>query len=270
LNVLLTAEFVDTPDGRLFIAARWPGNHSSRRAVVVVPALADEMNKSRKLVTELGCALAQNGVATVIPDLIGTGDSEGSFEDASVALWLRNLDEVADWGKRRGIEIDAILGVRFGCLLAALWTRTSECRVRATAFWQPTPNGEQIVRQWIRLRVSAAMFDGGSKVSSADLEQHLTAGQSLEIGGYLLTNALAQELRALELSDLIGPNLGRLHLFEVGEGAQLTPAIRRLASVCSSSEPVRVQGAPFWSATEIVLNPELVTQTLQCLVGEVS
>jgi hypothetical protein len=132
-------------------------------------------------------------------------------------------------------------------------------------FWQPVFGGEQVVRQWLRMRVGAAMFDGSGKVSTTDLATRLEGGEVLEIGGYFLTPSLTRELRALDLSELLGPSLGCLHVFEIGEGPDVSAAVQRLAKDHDVGVVERLPGEPFWSATEIVLNPDLVERTVRCL-----
>jgi hypothetical protein len=199
---------------------------------------------------------------------MGTGDSEGEFSDASIPLWLRNLDAVASWAANRNLRIDTILGVRFGCLLAAQWVHGSRRQLVRSIFWQPTLSGEQIVRQWLRTRVSAAMFDGSAPMTTADLSSRLNDGEALEIGGYLLTPSFAGELRALEMSALLGPGLGQTSIFEIGEGIEISPALGRLQTLHRLDFVARIRGDPFWSSSEIVRNSTLIQSTVRRLMDD--
>jgi exosortase A-associated hydrolase 2 len=264
-SVQLDARFIDTEDGRLFVVDWSPRAAISQGAVMVVAPLGEEMNKSRKLFSDLGCALAQAGFTLIVADLIGTGDSDGDFEDASMDLWVRNLDAVADWAVKRGLQIDGLLGVRFGCLLAAHWLRARDRRVPCTVFWQPVVDGNQIVRQWLRLRVAASMFDGKGKTTNADLERRLNAGESIDVAGYSLTAEFARELRLLDLTKLLGDHVGRLHVFEIGDPDECSAAVQRMKQEQQAYEIAKVPGDTFWAATEIVRNSHLVTRTAESL-----
>jgi hypothetical protein len=47
-----------------------------------VPPFAEEMNKSRRMIAEVGRRLEGSGVGMLLVDLFGTGDSEGEFAQA--------------------------------------------------------------------------------------------------------------------------------------------------------------------------------------------
>ena len=263
----LAAQFIETPQGRLFVVERAPVSKDLGNVVLCVQPLAEEMNKARSLIAELGAALAREGATLIVADLYGTGDSEGDFQDASIDLWCRNLDAVADWIAARGMKITSIVAVRFGCMLAARWIKQSARRVSSTVFWQPTTSGSQIVNQWLRLLIAASVFDGQGKRDRRELEAELEAGESLVVGGYVLTPTFASELRALDLRELLGPELGALYLFEVGDATGISVSLMRLMQDHAIRDTAVVPGDAFWTATEIVRNPTLVARTLGVLIG---
>jgi exosortase A-associated hydrolase 2 len=225
------------------------------------------MNKSRALITQLAKAVASEGHAFVVADLYGTGDSEGNFEDASIDIWSKNLDAVADWISERGLQLRSIVAIRFGCLLAGYWIGGSDRRVHSSVFWQPATSGASIVNQWLRMRVAASVFDGTKKVTRSELVERLDVGDTLEIGGYLLTPSMSRQLNSLELRKLVGSAMGQIHVFEVGSGAECSPAIQQLAHERGDCRTRMVPGDPFWMATEIVQNPTLVRNTVDALFG---
>ena len=70
---------------------------ASRGAVVHVPAFAEEMNKSRRMASLQARALAAQGWHVLQLDLLGTGDSEGDFGDATWADWMDDVAEARRW-----------------------------------------------------------------------------------------------------------------------------------------------------------------------------
>lgn len=115
-TVPLSAHYVQGSRGKIFILLRQPPRPKS--AVLVVPPFAEEMNKSRTMLTRLSRALALRGVATVVPDLYGTGDSEGDFAEASWEIWQDDLQCASAWCMSRGIAVSGLLAIRFGAALA--------------------------------------------------------------------------------------------------------------------------------------------------------
>ena len=73
-----SGEFVAGTKGPIFVLLRKP-LVPPRGCVLVVPPFAEEMNKCRRMVTELAIRLAEQGIATLQPDFYGTGDSAGDF-----------------------------------------------------------------------------------------------------------------------------------------------------------------------------------------------
>ncbi len=264
----LRGEFVETRHGRLLVTLREPADRSSRGAVLVVPAFAEEMNKSRPLLRDLGCALAQSGYTLLIPDLYGTGDSDGAFEDASLETWSRDLETVYRWSENREAPVLGCVAVRFGALLLKRWLEESGRRMSWSVLWQPVPKGDQVVNQWLRIRSAAAMFEGKSGETVTALRQRSAAGESLECGGYPMTPGLIEALSDLSLNPLIDP-MGATHVLEVGEGDECSPVIRALAGSKPSSTSEKVPGDPFWAATEISRNSTLVAATQRFIESSV-
>jgi exosortase A-associated hydrolase 2 len=241
--------------------------------VLVVAPFAEEMNKSRRLLTEVACALADRGVATVLVDAFGTGDSAGEFRDADWNGWREDLARVAAWTGEEGWPVAALLGVRTGCILGAQLAREIPGRLRRSVFWQPVLEGDRFLTQFLRLRVAASMMEAGGKETTTELRERLRRGEVLEIAGYDLSDRLASQLEGLHLATEITQGLGDLHWIEVVRGTENTlptASERAVAAVRESGLDVQtytVPGEPFWSSTEIVLNPQLVARTVDVLAS---
>jgi len=55
----------------------------SGSTVLIAPPFGEEMNKTRKMLTEVAGALQVRGVATLVVDLHGAGDSAGASRSGS-------------------------------------------------------------------------------------------------------------------------------------------------------------------------------------------
>jgi exosortase A-associated hydrolase 2 len=238
----------------------------------MVAPFAEEMNKSRKMLTDVSHALAEHAVATVLPDLYGTGDSEGEFRDALWDGWAHDLQSVASWASHEGSPVTALLCVRTGCLLGAQLARVLGGSVTRTVFWQPVIEGERFLTQFLRLRVAASM-SGPEKESTAGLRERLRSGEHLEVSGYELSEELVAGIETARLTTELTPDVGRLHWMEVvrGDDGELpgasTRAIEAARAAGVTVETHAIPGEPFWSSTEIVRISALVEQTVSALVG---
>jgi exosortase A-associated hydrolase 2 len=257
------AEFIGESGGRIFALLRTP-LASAGDCVLVVPPFAEEMNKCRKMVTDLAKLAGQDGRAVLCVDLYGTGDSEGEFSEARVGRWIDDLADAVKWSAGKGWPVTSVVGIRLGAILAARLVREHELPHLRAVFWQPVINGSRFIDQFLRIRVLASRMERDSKETVADLRTRLTAGETIEVAGYGLSPALCADIDSLDLKTELIPAISPIRWLEVvaDASAPVTPATQRAieqtrAAGCAV-EHRRFVGEPFWMATEIVRNAELV------------
>lgn len=267
----LTAQFLDSANGRIFALLRRPPG-LARGCVLVAAPFAEEMNKSRKMITELCIELARRGVASVIVDPFGTGDSEGEFEAADWERWQQDLRDAARWCATQGLEVSALLGIRLGCALGAQLVNES-IAVRRTVFWQPVLEGRRFLDQFLRLRVAASMMEPDRQESTADLRQRFAAGEPVEVAGYVISARLARQLDQVVLERQLSTRLGSLHWNEIVRAADVPPpatatkAVERARAAGLDVTMHAGAGEPFWSTVEIVTNAPLLERTAAALAA---
>lgn len=239
-------------------------------SVLVAPAFAEEMNRSRRMVALLGQALAASGYATLVPDLTGTGDSDGDFEDGDWTRWQADLAEADVWRRQAYGGRALWLGVRAGALLAAASARAGD----QLLMWQPVSSGKTHLNQFLRLRIAAdALAVGKSGTTTAALVAELDAGTPVEVAGYMISPSLARGLGSATLSSVSGTSL-RIDILEVGAeaGAECLPAteasIESLRRTGARVTGRRVAGPAFWSSLETVNCPALIDATCEVIRSE--
>jgi len=240
-----------------------------RGCVLYIPPFAEELNKSRRMAALQARRLAGAGYRVMLPDLYGCGDSGGDFSEASWQLWLKDLSLCLDHLRESAPDAPVIIwGLRAGCLLLDDLLRANEgIAPAASLLWQPVPNGELFLTQFLRLRMAAGMM-GGAKETTAQLRARLAAGEVLEVAGYGLAPALAEGLAAARLA---APRGGPVYWFEVAQGEEpaMAPASARMIEAWREQgvkvSSVVVQGEPFWATQEIREVPGLLDETLRCL-----
>ena len=246
-----------------------------RGTVLHVPAFAEEMNRVRRMVALQARALATQGFRVLVPDLYGTGDSEGDFADARWSGWLDDLDAVLAQstdaaGDRASVEPPLWLwGVRTGALLALDFLATRDTPVAGVIAWSPVTDGKAFMNQFIRLRLLASMIAGArDRESIGDLRERLARDGTLEVAGYELSTALVEAMDGARLADLAAasPELA-IHWFELtaAPDAPVPPAARRAAATLSEQGAAvaleTVAGPAFHSTPEITTAPALVDAT---------
>jgi exosortase A-associated hydrolase 2 len=264
--------FIEGSKGPLFVVARRPRSGPIRGTLLVVPPFAEEMNKCRRMITETLQALASRGFASVVPDLHGTGDSDGDFVAGTWHVWRDDIARASSWSCSQGLPVTAILGIRLGSALAADCVASgSLAPVERAVLWQPVCNGERFLTQFLRLRMAASLMED-KKEALDELRARLRSGQSLEVAGYCLSSELAEGLSKVRTEATIGRLARSLHWMEVGNPeAQTSPAttavLRQIRATAGSIEFTRLVGEPFWSSTEIVVIPSLVAATCHAIAS---
>lgn len=251
-----------------------PVGNISTSAVVLVPPFAEEMNKSRHMYTVLAERLVECGFNVVLPDLYGTGDSEGDFGDATWQGWLDNLGQCVAHMRAQGVEEFSCVALRSGALLAVDYLLRCDLGLQRLVFWHPVIDGGSYLNQFLRLRLASSIVGGGeNRETTKMLKEAFAAGSSVEVAGYALSPALANALEGIALKDVEISRLPHICWFDLvqseGQGPLLAnqKLIESWRAAGLSLEYRRVVGEPFWGSVEIVEVPELIQQTVECIRG---
>jgi len=271
-GAIVSGHFIEGGRARIFVLLRQPLRPVEHRCVLVVPPFAEEMNKCRRMVTVTALRLAYAGLGVIVPDLNGTGDSEGEFHEADWSSWIADLSRSCDWARNQGLEVSGFLAIRLGAALAGAAVASGALpSVARTVLWQPVFDGARYLSQFLRLRVAAMLTERDQKESVADLRAHLARGRIMEVAGYGLSGRMAAALDAVAAPERLPAQLGQTLWTEVVRGATgelPVPSTRLVEQTRTAGGYVRVetfQGEPFWATTEITSVPDLVRTTVEFL-----
>lgn len=265
--------FVEAGSGRLYVTEYQP-DEPPDRAVVMVPPFAEEMNRCRRMMNLQARALAEEGCLVVLPDLFGTGDSEGDFGDARWTGWRADIASLArEAGERTGCA-PALLGIRLGALL--LFDSVFEHKLlhSAPVLWNPALDGKRYLKQFLRLRIASDLIaSGAGSVSTTDLWNGLEAGESIEVAGYLLSSSLAMSIAEASIDPVPMAGMDRIDWLETVADAERGPSVgarrecERWRREGLPIELTAVEGPGFWQTAEIAVAPELIALTTAKLIG---
>ncbi|MCA1661735.1 MAG: hypothetical protein LC648_06085 [Novosphingobium sp.] len=167
--------------GEEFALVAGPEDAAAR--VLLVPALFEEANKTRRLLAETMRALAARGVASVLPDLPGCGESLAPLELQDLDSWRAAVRRCA-----RRFRASHYLAIRGGAVLLP----------RTAKGWSFEPvAGASLLRTMVRARTIAAREEGREETAARLLD--LGRVQGLELAGYRLG---ARMIAGLERADL--------------------------------------------------------------------
>tara|TARA_R110001583_G_scaffold154316_1_gene305989 strand:+ start:18873 stop:19703 length:831 start_codon:yes stop_codon:yes gene_type:complete len=266
------AYFLEGSKGRLF-GLYIPALGTPRGQLLCIPPFAEESNRSRAMLGMAARALAHQGFGTLILDLYGTGDSDGDFDQADWSVWLDDIGTGIQWLQQKKGQL-TLWGTRLAALLVTDAAARQPDAITRLLYWQPVSNGKTLFTQYLRLRVANSLENSGTQETTKTLRERLANGETLEIGGYYISPAMAAGLDAAvmpEASSLAGIRIDWLEV--VGEGKhELPPGSKKFVDGWQAqqlnvhSHPF--SGPPFWQLYERFIAPDLVSKTLQVMNDE--
>jgi hypothetical protein len=186
--------------GEEFALIAGPDEPSAR--VVIVPALFEEANRTRRMLVETMRALSAAGIASVLPDLPGCSESLAPLEQQDLGSWRAAMARAAGH-----FAASHLLTLRGGAVVAP----------DELPGWRLEPIGSaQVLRPLLRARTLSSREEGRSETTEGLLEQGRKAG--VELAGYQLGPAMVRDLEAASAPD--APTRATLTLAELG-GAPL-------------------------------------------------
>ena len=185
--------------GEEFALVAGPDDAAAR--VLIIPALFEEANRTRRLLVETMRALAEAGIASVLPDLPGCNESLAPLQGQTLQDWCVAIATAA-----KHFATPHVLAIRGGALVAPA----------GLPGWRFEPVvGAQVLRPMLRARTVAAREEGSSETMDGLLADARERG--IELAGYRLGAAMVRELEAGKSTDCAGQSV--LSLDELGGAA---------------------------------------------------
>jgi exosortase A-associated hydrolase 2 len=243
-----------------------PANVRSR-GVVVCPPFADEAIHAHGVLAEVSRRLAGAGVAALLFDYTGTGDSEGGFHEGSLHRYQADIQAAAAWlGRRALLGGCGLLGLRLGANLAVR-AAAAVSSLSPIALWAPITDLRQYFRTFLRLRVFTEMTTFGRPATTLrGLEARLRAGEPVDVHGYLVSPTMAREF--LDGDDSPGALHGRPGLVIDLASPKSTAPPPAPGAVIAGEPSVSVRrlvGQPFWESARVASPDALLRATLDWL-----
>jgi pimeloyl-ACP methyl ester carboxylesterase len=189
--------FYFVSNGRqLFAWLHLPHTPRSDLGVLICGPFGYEAICSHRSMRVFAESIASAGIPAMRFDYLGTGDSAEIAEDADyIAAWLHDVKAaVRELRTRAGIERVCLLGVRLGSLLASMAAAEADL-ADSLMLVGPVVSGRRYVRD---LRM-AQMAGLAMNAPEEDNDPNSPTSKILEAGGFSLSEATLQSLKALDL-----------------------------------------------------------------------
>ncbi|HXW77915.1 MAG TPA: alpha/beta hydrolase family protein, partial [Acidimicrobiales bacterium] len=192
-----------------------PADGRARAGVVMCPPL-NEREDTYATLKSLAEDLTARQFAALRFDYDGTGSSAGDERDPSrLAAWLGSVRAAVSFMRARGVSPVALVGMRFGALLAAV-AAEDDPDIGGLVLWDPVTSGRAYLLEMQMLgergfNSSASRPDGG-----------------LETPGMVIAAATAADIGALTLRAPAGPSPARVLV--LGRAERALGHLKALAS----------------------------------------
>ncbi len=190
---------------RLLLGFHHPATGAARRtAVLICPSWGREYLRSYRGVRLMAMRLAEAGFETLRFDYSGTGDSAGHSLDAHLEHWLADIATAAEELRLlSGHQDIAVLGVRFGALLAEAARHRLGLRVKFCIHWDAPESGASYATLMQRLADESDI----SKRLRRNRDMQLPPPDPHELFGHAWPVPLAEAVNTLSLPSLEVPSL---------------------------------------------------------------
>ncbi len=256
MSHFIQKSFFLTANGKRLAATCVLPEAATGGALLIQP-FVEERKGTLPVFVQTARALSDAGIAALLFDFSGCGDSDGDFASTEPSAFDGECDAAFDWlaAVLPGLPLFAI-GVRSGALLAA---RLAETRrdIAASALWSPV-SGADMVRQLLQRRmVNDMVAYGKARESRAELEARLRQGQTVDLDGYPVSGAFYAWLQELRPQPLAAPAL----VFSGGHDEKTAAAF----CVGGHAALSDLRYPPFWNTVGHVDTCELAAATVAWL-----
>lgn len=244
-----TPMFFDNGPYRLFGIVHEPVGTPSGEAWVFCHPFAEEKLWTHRVYVSFARLLAARGAWVFRFDLMGNGDSEGRFSDASLETMLSDIDcAIRQLEQRSGIKQEiGLLGLRFGATLAALAAERSQ-KIGKLVMWEPIVDGGKYMQELLRINLTtqSAVYKEIRHNREA-LVHIMKEGATVNIDGYDLAYPCYEQVSAINLKEGRKRFEGHCLIIQIGkDGQPIHQVLKTLEQTYPSAALHSAIEEPFW------------------------
>ena len=196
-GVIVRSHWSRRTDSSLFATFVAPRSGAATGAIVMCPSVGKEYSDTYRGMYAMARHLAGRGVAALLIDYPGTGDSPPLTSAVSVIdAWVSGVCEAVEWLRDSGIEHVGVLGLRAGALIAGAAAERTE-QLSSVTYWDPVDSGRAFLREQ-RLRARMQGFPGsglwGQHLPKAAIDEFSALELPMETEHTLVVGARSQLL----------------------------------------------------------------------------
>lgn len=264
-------------NSKIFLAHYLPVNQragtNKTSAVILVPPFAEEMNRSKRMYVLCARMLANSGMHAICFDFSGTGDSTGGWGDFTYKDWVNDLSDVYQYTSSYADEINFI-ALRFGALVLMDMILDDQLRLKKCLLWDPIESGQVLTRQFVRMKIAAAMADTSKKITTQQVLQEMSDDGYLESSGYHITRSMFDDINTKNVANVINDVLKQVNIdwmttgkFKQAQNKWLANSFKQSDIQSDNINMHAVNDVKFWMQQEVTISPQLLKLTREVLIN---
>ena len=247
------------PAGRLYGVVHRPSG-APRGGLVICAPFGEEAKCAYRPLYEMADLAAARGWAVLRFDYLGTGNSEGGFEDFTLEQAQRDLQAAVAYLREQGPESIGILGLGLGASLAL--EPAAEGAADFLVMWQPIADGEEFCKLNIKRQLLRQMLTHGKAKGTR------SQGNVIDLDGYPLLKTTAEQLKKLKLLEGGPVTVPPALIVQISHTQNPAPELRALAGICTPTPQTScIRCEPFWKRIGFVECSAVYEATLRWLEG---
>lgn len=244
-----TPFFFTNGNYRLFGILYEPREPSKKEGFVFCDPFAEEKLWAQRVMVNFARDLAYAGYPVLRFDYMGTGDSEGEFEECSIETKLSDIHCAINTLQERvhGVDSLGLVGLRLGATLASLAADNGD-NLKKIILWDPILNGSSYMTEMLRINLAtqSAVFKEIRHNTEA-LIQLLKDGKTVNVDGYEMSWPLYAQSVGIDLLNRKISFAGVSLLVQISRKAgNITQPYNLLQSRLGNCEAVLAVEEPFW------------------------
>lgn len=245
-----TPFFFSQQGQRLFGMLHQPADMApNARCWVFCHPFAEEKLWAHRVFVSMARELAGRGMPVLRFDYRGYGDSDGDFEQFTLADHVDDIKTaIAELQKRIPATSRVnLLGLRYGATLAMLAAEDNPV-VERLVLWDPIVDMQQYLLDQLRSNLTTQMVLHGKVVTNREeLVERIRAGEFVNIDGYDLGNPFFDAACAVQPLETAARVPAPVQILEIGRATQAPRAdLQALAAAFADAQHQRVEELQFW------------------------
>lgn len=269
-----TPFFFSNEKQNLFAVIHTPDGEIKNPAWVFCHPFGEEKLWAHRVYVNLARDLCSHGYPVMRFDYRGYGDSEGRFEDSTLAEQQSDIHAAIGLvlEKHPQIKSAGLLGLRYGATLASM-VADNDRSISHLVLLDPVIDMNAYLQELLRANLTTQMVMYGKVVSNrGELTENLINGEMVNIDGYNLTREFFEPASKVNLLSDEKTFGGRCLIVQIGRANQpMKKDNEKLSTMYDAVELEQVVEEQFWKEIKnYVQRSDTLTDSILSWLGEKS